>query len=144
LAYHDNHDTQRPVVGKKLIGDLLYSEIARFFVVCKENSVQFENAEVTIIREMMVASTMNSVLGALFAFLASSFRARATLQAEILALRQQLAVLHKNAPPRLRLQRSDRWLWVLLSRCCSGWRPSLLIVQPPTVVRLAPESLYLV
>jgi hypothetical protein len=54
---------------------------------------------------MMVASTMNSVLVALFALFASSFRDRAALQAEILALRHQLAVLHKNAPPRL--QRSD-------------------------------------
>src|SRR6516225_2741919 len=78
---------------------------------------------------------MNSVLVALFALFASSFRARAALQAEILALRHQLAVLHKHAPPRRRLQRSDRWLWVLLSRCWSGWRPCLQIVQPSTVVR---------
>jgi len=63
-----------------------------------------------IIRGIMVASTMSSVLIALFALVASSFRARAALQAEILALRHQLAVLHKNGPPRLRLQRSDR-LW---------------------------------
>jgi len=34
----------------------------------------------------------------------SSFRACVALQAEILALRHQLAVLHKNAPRRLRLQ----------------------------------------
>jgi transposase InsO family protein len=84
---------------------------------------------------MMVASTMNSVLVALFALFPSSFRSRAVLQAEIVALRHQLAVLHKNAPRRLRLQRSDRWLWVLLSRCWSGWRPCLQIVQPSTVVR---------
>src|SRR5215472_14893453 len=84
---------------------------------------------------MMVASTMDSVSVALFALFASSFRARAALQAEILALRHQLAVLHKNAPPRLCLQRSDRWLWVLLSRCWAGWRPCLQIVQPDTVVR---------
>jgi hypothetical protein len=38
------------------------------------NSVRFENAEVTIIRGMMVASKMNSVLVALFAVFASSFR----------------------------------------------------------------------
>jgi hypothetical protein len=79
-----------------------------FLGVYSENSVRFENAEVTIIREMMVASTMNSVLVALCAFFASGFRARAALQVEILALRHQLAVLHKNAPPRLRLERSDR------------------------------------
>jgi len=48
---------------------------------------------------------------------ASSFRNRAALQAENLALRHQLIVLQKNPPPRLRLQRSDRLLWVLLSRC---------------------------
>jgi len=109
-----------------------------------ENSARFENAEVTIIRGMMVASTMNSVLVALFALFASSFRARAALQAEILALRHQLAVLHKNAPPRLRLQRSDRCLWVLLSRCWSGWRPCLQIVRARHRRPLAPESLCLV
>jgi putative transposase len=47
--------------------------------------------------------------------IASSFRSRATLQTEILALRHQLAVLQANAPRRLRLQRSDRVLWVF---CC--------------------------
>jgi hypothetical protein len=79
-----------------------FDRFCNFLSVYSENSVRFENAEVTIIREMMVASTMNSVLVALCAFFASSFRARAALQAEILALRHQLAVLHKNAPPRLR------------------------------------------
>lgn len=50
-----------------------------------ENSVSSENAEVKIICEIMVASTMSSVLVGLFALLASSFRTRAALQAEILA-----------------------------------------------------------
>ena len=86
-----------------------------------ENSVRSENAEVPIIREIMVATTMSSLLVALFALVASSFRTRAALQAEILALRHQLAVFQKNAPGRLRLQRSDRFLWVLLSRFWSGW-----------------------
>src|SRR5260370_28057486 len=51
-----------------------------------------------------------------------------------LALRHQLTVLQKNAPPRLRLQRSDRLLWVLLSRWWPGWRRSLHIVRPDTVI----------
>src|SRR3984957_4906052 len=51
-----------------------------------------------------------------FALVTSSFRSRVALQAEILALRHQLAVFQKSAPRRLRLQRSDRLLWVLLSR----------------------------
>ena len=93
--------------------------------VLTENSVRSENAEVPIIREIMVAATMSSLLVALFALVASSFRTRAALQAEVLALRHQLAVFQKNAPGRLRLRRSDRFLWVLLSRFWSGWRRCL-------------------
>jgi hypothetical protein len=85
---------------------------------------------------------MGSLFVALFTLLASSFRTRVALQAEILALRHQLAVFQKNAPPRLRLQRSDRLLWVLLSRCWSGWRHSLHIVRPDTC--LASQSVRVV
>ena len=77
---------------------------------------------------------MSSLFVALFALVASSFRTRAALQAEILALRHQLAVFQKNAPLRLRLERSDRLLWVLLSRWWPGWRCSLHIVRPDTVI----------
>lgn len=76
----------------------------------------------------------NSLFVALLALIASSFRTRAALHAEILALRHQLAVLQANAPRHLCLQRSDRVLWVLLSRFWSGWRPCLKIVQPATVI----------
>jgi hypothetical protein len=44
----------------------------------------------------MMATTMSSLFVALFALVASSFRTRAALQAEILALRHQLAVFQKN------------------------------------------------
>jgi hypothetical protein len=103
--------------------------------VVTENSVRSENTEVPIIRETMVATTMNSLFVALFALVASSFRTRAALQAEILALRHQLAVFQKNAPRRLRLQRCDRLLWVVLYRFWSGWRRCLQMVQPDTVLR---------
>jgi hypothetical protein len=76
--------------------------------VVAENSVRSENTGVLIIREIMVATTMSSLFIAFFALLASSFRTRAALQAEILALRHQLAVFQKNAPRRLRLHRGDR------------------------------------
>ena len=94
-----------------------------------------ENEEVPIIREIMVATTMSSLFVALFALVASSFRTRAALQAEILALRHQLAVFQKNAPRRLRFQRCDRLLWVVLSRFWSSWRRCLQMVQPDTVLR---------
>ena len=104
-------------------------------VVHTENSVRSENAGVPTIREIMVATTMSSLFVALFALVASSFRTRAALQAEILALRHQLAVCQKNAPRRLSLHRCDRLLWVVLYRFWSGWRRCLEIVRPDTVLR---------
>jgi len=83
--------------------------------VVTENSVRSENAEVPIIREIMAATTMSSLFVALFALAASNFRTRAALQAEILALRHQLAVLQQNPPRRLRLHRCD-WLLCHLGR----------------------------
>ncbi len=77
---------------------------------------------------------MSSLFVAFLSLVASSFRNRAALQAENLALRHQLTVLQKNAPHRLRLRRSDRLLWVLLSRWWPGWRRSLHIVRPDTVI----------
>ena len=73
---------------------------------------------------------MSPVFVALFALLASTFRTRAAQQAEIVALRHQIAVLQRNAPRRLRLKQSDRLLWILLSRLWSGWRRCLHIVKP--------------
>ena len=73
--------------------------------VVTENSVRSENKEVPINREIMVAPTMSSLFVALFALAASSFRTRAALQAEILALRHQLAVFQKNAPRRVQSPR---------------------------------------
>ena len=61
-------------------------------------------------------------------------RTHRTLVLENLALRHQLAVLQRSAP-RLRLRRSDRLFWVLLSRLWSGWPDGVSIVQPATVIR---------
>ena len=77
---------------------------------------------------------MRPTLTAFLAVIWSSLRTRAELEAEILALRHQLAVLQQAAPRRLRLRRADRLLWVLLSRVWRGWRGAVQIVQPATVV----------
>ena len=58
---------------------------------------------------------------------------QAELAAENLALRQQLAVL-RSSVKRPRLRRRDRLFWVVLSRLWKGWRASLHIAQPATVV----------
>src|SRR5437667_5439216 len=83
----------------------------------------------------MVATTMSSLFVALFALVVSTFQTRAALQTEILALRHQLAVFQNNAPRRLRLQRGDRLLWIVLCRFWSEWRRCLHLVQPDTVLR---------
>ena len=100
-----------------------------------ENSVRSEITGVPISREIMVATTMSSLFVAFFALIVSTFRTRAALHAEILALRHQLAVFQKNAPRRLRLQGCDRLLWAVLYRCWSSWRRCLEMVQPETVLR---------
>ena len=52
---------------------------------------------------------------------------------ENLALRHQLVVL-KRSVRRPRLARWDRVFWVWLARVWAGWRPSLVIVPPATVL----------
>src|SRR5712671_3595113 len=66
--------------------------------------------------------------------LRTSTHSRATLQLEILALRHQLQVLQRTRSRRLRLTRTDRSLWGLLSSIWTGWRTALVIVKPETVI----------
>ena len=71
-----------------------------------------------------------TVLGALTSMLKTS----AQLRLENLALRQQLAVLRRSAPRRLRLTPADRIFWVWLRRVWSDWKSALMIVKAETVV----------
>jgi putative transposase len=75
-----------------------------------------------------------SVVVALLHALRHTFRSRSALQAEILALRHQLHVLQRSRRRPRRLTRADRALWVWLSRTWSGWRPTMVLVKPATVV----------
>src|SRR5215469_4157702 len=70
----------------------------------------------------------------LLSSLLMGLRSQAVMQAEIIALRHQLTVLQRNQPKRLVLNRADRCLWVWLSRLWSGWRYSLIIVKPETII----------
>jgi putative transposase len=69
-----------------------------------------------------------------FGMFARLFRAQPSLLLENLALRQQLAVL-KRRHPRPRLRAFDRLFWVVARRVWPGWKQSLIIVTPETVVR---------
>jgi putative transposase len=59
---------------------------------------------------------------------------RQSILLENLALRQQLAVL-KRRHQRPRIGLLDKLFWVAARRCWSGWKQSLIIVTPETVVR---------
>ena len=77
---------------------------------------------------------MSSVVFALLHTLRTSFRTRAALEAEILALRHQLQLLQRSHRRQLRLTRADRVLWVWLSRIWSGWRTTMVLVKPAIVI----------
>jgi putative transposase len=76
---------------------------------------------------------MLPVMSALLACLAAWFRARHSMQLEILALRHQLAVYQRSVP-RPRNRPTDRLLWAWLARLWSGWQAALAFVQPRPVI----------
>jgi putative transposase len=71
-----------------------------------------------------------AVLGALTAM----FKTSAQLRLENLALRQQLTVLRRSAPKRLKLTAADRIFWVWLRRVWGDWKSALMIVKAETVI----------
>ncbi len=67
-------------------------------------------------------------------FMTSFFKSKAILQAENLALRHQLCVLHRSTK-RPKLKPADRVLWSMLTRVWSDWKDALVFVKPETVIR---------
>ena len=75
---------------------------------------------------------MSGLIACISAFF-SAFSRHRDLALENLALRQQLAVF-KRRHPRPKLQPADRLFWVWLSKVWVGWRDTLIIVKPETVI----------
>ena len=63
------------------------------------------------------------------------FRSRASLEAENLALRQQIIVLQRTAPKRLCFNTIDRVIFVGLYQLFPDLRDALAVVRPETVIR---------
>jgi Homeodomain-like domain len=80
----------------------------------------------------MPGDCMIFVIG-LWTFVRALLFGSAAIALENLALRHQLLVLQRSVS-RPHLSRWDRVLWVWLSRVWVGWRSSLAIVQPATVL----------
>jgi hypothetical protein len=67
-------------------------------------------------------------------------RSRRSLEAENLALRHQLNVLHRRAPKRPALRDFDRLLFVCLYRIAPRILDTFTIVKPETVLRWHPAG----
>src|ERR1700737_169664 len=65
----------------------------------------------------------------------SQFIRRARLEAENLILRQQLVVLRRKSPTRVKLRNIDRLLLAWLYRLHPSLLDAIIIVQPETIIR---------
>jgi putative transposase len=70
----------------------------------------------------------------LIGILPRALRSRRELLLENLVLRQQLSVLKRRAH-KARVSSLDKLFWVMVQRFWSGWKRSLILVSPETVVR---------
>jgi putative transposase len=76
---------------------------------------------------------MTAFLRHFLGWLLSAVRSREDLILENLALRQQLFALHARQPRR-RLSNGHKLFWIALRRIWFGWKKSLVLVTPRTVV----------
>ena len=76
---------------------------------------------------------MLEIIRSFFVAIRVFFRSRSDTALEVLALRQQVAVL-KRKRPRPKLNSWDRLFWTTLRQCWSRWPDVLVLVKPDTVV----------
>ena len=84
---------------------------------------------------MLLRRAMLAWLTRILLALRSVIEARASREAEILVLRQQLLVLSRKSSARLRLRNIDRLKLVWLSRLFPPLLDAIIIVKPETVLR---------
>jgi hypothetical protein len=80
-------------------------------------------------------AAMFTILSAMASLVSFRFRRRVSLELEVLALRHQLAVLHRQRPGRAWLGRGDRQLWGWLYRIWPRCLKVLVLVKPATVIQ---------
>lgn len=78
---------------------------------------------------------MKTILITLSATLTDLLRSRASFQLELLALRQQLAMVADRDRKRRSFNQSDRIFWVWLYRLWLSCLETLMIFKPDTLVR---------
>src|SRR5260221_5733859 len=78
---------------------------------------------------------MITILSTVISILAFRFRRRASMELELIGLRNQVSVLRRQHPGRIRLFSTDRLLWVWLYRVWPQVLDALVLVKPATVVQ---------
>ena len=78
---------------------------------------------------------MLDLLKLLSGLLVGLFRSHAAREAETAFLRQQIVVLKRSGPARLRLRTADRLIFVWLYRLCPSVRQAAVVFKPETLVR---------
>src|SRR5208282_2437629 len=78
---------------------------------------------------------MIDLLKLLGGLLVRLFRSHAAREAEMAFLRQQLVVLQRSAPARLRLRTADRLIFVWLYRLFPSVLDAAVVFKPETLVR---------
>jgi len=78
---------------------------------------------------------MLTILSAMVSLVSFRFRRRASLELEVLALRHQVAVLHRQRTGRARLGPGDRLLWAWLYRAWPRCLKVMVLVKPATVIQ---------
>jgi len=82
---------------------------------------------------LIVRLPFGHIFTALIASVSASYRSRAALQLEILALRHQIGVLQRSVK-RPKLTPADRLLWVWLATVWYDWKSRAFIMQASTVI----------
>ncbi len=78
---------------------------------------------------------MLTILSAMVSLVSFRFRRRVSLELEVLALRHQVAVFHRQRPGRAWLRRGDRLLWGWLYRAWPRCLEVMVLVKPSTVIQ---------
>src|SRR5207237_3229606 len=86
-------------------------------------------------RWVTLIAGMIDLLKLLGGLLVGLFRSRAAREAESAVLRQQLVVLDRSAPARLRLRTTDRLIFVWLYRLFPSLLEAAVVFKPETLVR---------
>jgi len=77
---------------------------------------------------------MRTIIRTLSAFIRAIFIYKQALTLENLALRQQLVINLRKEKRASRLKPQDRIFWAYLSHIWDGWKSSLVLVKPDTVI----------